>query len=152
MKICQRVFVAGRYWTIIFKYETYFCSASPKRVNVATITNSRSLHWLPVAYPIKYKVLLLTFKYPHISAPVYLQDVVQMYTPTRCLHSSSKLLLPSPLGTTKYYGHAVEHKSSIDRRWSTQYECRLSKAPCHRHTENFRGVEEDICYIVLTLS
>ena len=65
----------------------------------------RSLHWLPIADRIKYKVLLLTFKCLHSSAPTYLQDLVVQYTPSRRLRSSSKLLLSSPPVSTKYYGH-----------------------------------------------
>jgi hypothetical protein len=41
-----------------------------------------SLHWLPVQYQIKYKILLYTFKALNNLAPVYLQELVNAYQPT----------------------------------------------------------------------
>ncbi len=55
-----------------------------------------SLHWLPVAYRIKYKILLLTFKLLHNLAPWYLCELLLPYTPTRSLRSSDSCLLSIP--------------------------------------------------------
>ena len=63
------------------------------------------LHWLPVKSRINFKVLLLTFKCVHGIAPTYLQDLINMYTPSRSLRSSSMSLLLSPSVSTKSYGH-----------------------------------------------
>jgi hypothetical protein len=46
-----------------------------------------SLHWLPVQYQIKYKILLYTFKALNNLAPVYLQELVNADQPTRALRS-----------------------------------------------------------------
>ena len=60
------------------------------------------LHWLPIKYRVIYKVLLITFKCLHEFAPIYLQELVKQYTPTRNLRSSSQVLLTPPLVSTQY--------------------------------------------------
>ena len=65
----------------------------------------RTLHWLPVNKRIIFKVLLLTYKCIHGSAPAYLQELIQVYQPPRTLRSSSSLLLNTPVTRTKTYGH-----------------------------------------------
>ncbi|KAL3046735.1 hypothetical protein OYC64_004677 [Pagothenia borchgrevinki] len=51
------------------------------------------LHWLPVQSRINFKNLLLTYKALHNLAPLYLADLLQEYTPSRSLRSSSAGLL-----------------------------------------------------------
>ena len=63
------------------------------------------LHWLPVEYRIKFKLLLLTFKALHGIAPVYVQEMISKYSPTRNLRSSSHLMLCSKLYNLKSYGY-----------------------------------------------
>ena len=41
------------------------------------------LHWLPVQKRITFKILTLTYKCLHGSAPSYLQDLITLYTPLR---------------------------------------------------------------------
>ena len=53
----------------------------------------KRLHCLPVQERIIFKVLLLTYKTIHGSAPSYLSELVSSYTPNRSLRSSSKKLL-----------------------------------------------------------
>ncbi|KAK6179717.1 hypothetical protein SNE40_012018 [Patella caerulea] len=48
-----------------------------------------NLHWLPIAYRIDYKILLLTFKCLNGLAPVYLSQLLNQYQPNRQLRSSS---------------------------------------------------------------
>jgi len=62
------------------------------------------LHWLPVKYRIKYKILLLTFKCLHNLAPHYISDLVAPYHPTRVLRSADKNLLIEPSVNTVRYG------------------------------------------------
>ncbi len=52
-----------------------------------------SLHWLPVEKRIQYKILLLTFKALNGYGPSYLSDLLQYYTPSRQLRSSSDTCL-----------------------------------------------------------
>ncbi len=54
------------------------------------------LHWLPVKYRIEYKILLLTFKALHNSAPPYLYDLLHIYIPKCTLRSSSSVSLVVP--------------------------------------------------------
>ena len=54
------------------------------------------LHWLPVAYRIQFKVLLLTYKSLHNNTPTYLSDLLESYTPARSLRSSTAGLLHVP--------------------------------------------------------
>ena len=64
----------------------------------------RRLHWLPVRQRITCKILLLTYKALNGMAPKYIADLLQPYTPTRQLRSSSKNLLVTPKSNLKFYG------------------------------------------------
>uniref|UniRef100_A0A6I8RI11 Reverse transcriptase domain-containing protein n=1 Tax=Xenopus tropicalis TaxID=8364 RepID=A0A6I8RI11_XENTR len=57
----------------------------------------QSLHWLPLPSRIKFKLLTLTFKAVHNSAPPYISELISRYHPTRLLRSSTDLLLNSSL-------------------------------------------------------
>ena len=57
-----------------------------------------TLHWLPVAYRTKYKIILYTFKALQKMAPVYIQELVQVYRPHRTLRSGDSLSLLKPPG------------------------------------------------------
>ena len=82
----------------------------------------KSLHWLPVEQRIRYKIAVLGFKCVNGSAPGYLQNLVELYTPRRTLRSSSdKLTLSIPKVRTLY------GERSLDTivQWSgTHYEIR----------------------------
>lgn len=61
------------------------------------------LHWLPVKYRIKYKILLITFKCLNNLAPHYLSNLLVPYQPTRALRSAEKnLLLEQPVNSVRY--------------------------------------------------
>jgi len=51
------------------------------------------LHWLPVKQRVVYKQALITFNVLHNDSPLYLRDLLTMYTPSRNLRSSSHHLL-----------------------------------------------------------
>ena len=65
----------------------------------------KELHWLPVEYRIKYKIVLLVYKCLHDKGPVYLSLLLKDYHPqtSMCLRSSKKELLNKHL-TEKGYG------------------------------------------------
>ena len=63
-----------------------------------------NLHWLPVEYRVKFKLLLLTFKALNELAPKYLTDLIEYYTPSRILRSSSALLLKQARFNLQSYG------------------------------------------------
>ena len=54
------------------------------------------LHWLPIRYRIRYKIILLAFKCQHSLAPPYLCDLLKSYQPTRSPRSSTAHLLDIP--------------------------------------------------------
>ena len=66
-----------------------------------------SLHWLPVASRIDFKILLLVYKALNGLAPPYLKDCLPDYDPGRPLRSSSAGLLDVPKMTYKKYGQAA---------------------------------------------
>ena len=47
------------------------------------------LHWLPISERIKYKVTCMCFSAINGSGPVYLSELLHVYTPSRTLRSSS---------------------------------------------------------------
>jgi hypothetical protein len=64
-----------------------------------------TLHWLPVEARIEYKVACLSFCAVNSTGPVYLSDLVQLYSPPRTLRSSSdSLILCTPRVSTKTFG------------------------------------------------
>ena len=56
----------------------------------------RGLHWLPVGYRIKYKILLIVFKAINNLAPEYIAQLLQPHNPRRMLRSTDKSLLSEP--------------------------------------------------------
>lgn len=88
----------------------------------------RSLHWLPVEKRIIFKVLVLTFKCIHKSAPLYLQDLVTVRAVTRSLRSNSTegILLSVP--RTKNVTHGDRAFSVYGpRTWNSL----PPPSPCH---------------------
>ena len=59
----------------------------PKFSHVTSLL--RSLHWLPVTARIRFKVLTLAYAAANKTAPHYLQDIIQAYTPARPLRSAA---------------------------------------------------------------
>lgn len=62
----------------------------------------KDLHWLPVRQRIEFKIILLTWKSLNGLAPSYIADLLNIYTPTRTLRSSDKLLLTVPRTSSSY--------------------------------------------------
>uniref|UniRef100_A0A803JDU3 Reverse transcriptase domain-containing protein n=1 Tax=Xenopus tropicalis TaxID=8364 RepID=A0A803JDU3_XENTR len=60
----------------------------------------KALSWLPIKQRISYKLLLLTFKALHSSAPHYSSSLVSPYVPGRLLRSSQSNRLVAPPTTT----------------------------------------------------
>ena len=67
----------------------------------------QSLHWLPVAYRIDFKLLLITFKCLNGKAPQYLTSRIQRYRPARSLRSADQYLLSEPRANMRTYGDRV---------------------------------------------
>lgn len=72
----------------------------------------RDLHWLPIRSRIVYKISLLVFKCINLRAPAYLQELVQMYIPSRALRSQSQFLLKVPkTGSVRLSGRSFYHSA-----------------------------------------
>ena len=67
---------------------------SRKRDHISPIL--ASLHWLPVALRIGFKILLITYKAQRGLAPSYLSDLLLPYVPSCFLRSSDALFLVVP--------------------------------------------------------
>ena len=64
----------------------------------------RELHWLPVSFRLEFKIMLITYKVLHDRAPIYIQELLQLYTPSRNLRSSNRNLLVKPYFNLNSYG------------------------------------------------
>ena len=64
----------------------------------------KKLHWLPIAYRIKYKVCLLTFKALRDQGPVYIRDMLSIRSGHYTLRSSQILSLEVPRTKRKTLG------------------------------------------------
>ena len=86
----------------------------------------RDLHWLPIKSRIMYKILLMTFKCSQGLAPMYLQDLIQQYEPTRKLRSGSKDLLARVSSPSTSYGRRSFQDASAEL-WNN-LPCRIKSA------------------------
>jgi hypothetical protein len=84
----------------------------PKSHSVTPVL--KDLHWLKVDMRIKYKVLLMVYKALHGEAPVYIQDLLKLYEPTRSLRSANRSLLCVPKVKTVTYGNRIFSKVAAD--------------------------------------
>jgi hypothetical protein len=75
------------------------------------------LHWLPIEQRIDFKVLLLTFRALHGTAPAYICDMVQPYQPTRSLRSDNQELLVEPRTKLVTYGDRA-FSAAAPRLWN----------------------------------
>ena len=73
-----------------------------------------SLHWIPVQYRIQYKLLLYTFKALNGLAPIYLEELINIYQPTRSLRSEHEMRLIQPRIRTKLYGERRFDKATAN--------------------------------------
>ena len=62
------------------------------------------LHWLPIEYRIKYKIICLTFKVLKKDTPCYLRDLLFVRDVGRPLRNENCFNLYQPIPKTKYYG------------------------------------------------
>jgi hypothetical protein len=65
----------------------------------------QNLHWLPIEQRITFKILCLTYQCVSGTAPAYLTELVQPYSPGRSLRSVNQMLLNVPKVNSTTYGH-----------------------------------------------
>ena len=56
----------------------------------------KELHWLPVSQRIVFKLMLIVHKSFNNIAPIYISELLKVYTPSHNLHSSNMSLLKEP--------------------------------------------------------
>ncbi len=69
----------------------------------------QSLHWLPIKFRIRYKILVLAYKALNYLAPAYLTNLISRYNPTRSLRSQNSGLLVVPRITKSTKGGRIFH-------------------------------------------
>ena len=74
----------------------------PRYCNVTPVL--RDLHWLPVFFRIEFKIMLITYKVLHDRAPIYIQELLQLYSPSRNLRSCNRNLFVKPYFNLNSYG------------------------------------------------
>jgi hypothetical protein len=65
----------------------------------------KELHWLPIEYRIKFKILTLTYKALNGQSPVYIKDTINIYNPGRSLRSMDSISLVVPKTKSVNYGN-----------------------------------------------
>ena len=69
-----------------------------------------SLHWLPIEYRILYKIAVMCFKYLNDSTPGYINNLINVYSPSRSLRSEKQITLRVPKkGSKTYADRAFSH-------------------------------------------
>ena len=66
----------------------------------------RLLHWLPVQKRVGFKNSCLVFKSLNNLSPSYIQDLIEIYKPTRALRSSASTSLKTPIRPNSFVGTA----------------------------------------------
>ena len=90
----------------------------------------RSLHWLPVAARIRFKVLTLAYAAGNKTAPHYLQDIIQAYTPTRPLRSAATGHLAHPASrATVSRSSPLQSFSTLAPQWWNDLPIPIRPAP-----------------------
>ncbi len=71
----------------------------PKRTHVTPLFIN--LYWLPIAARIKFKALMFAYRTTSVSAPLYVNSLLQTYMPSRSLRSASerRITVPSQRAT-----------------------------------------------------
>lgn len=72
-----------------------------------------NLHWLPVQSRIDFKVLCYAFKCFYKTAPIYLQEIVQIYEPKRSLRSNDKDLFTIPFTKSSICDRAFSKSAPV---------------------------------------
>ena len=77
----------------------------------------KELHWLPVAFRIKYKVCVLTHKALYGSGPSYIKDMLQVKSSEYSLRSTDTLTLEVPKTNCKTLGDR-SFQAVAPREWN----------------------------------
>ena len=78
----------------------------------------KELHWLPVSQRIVFKLMLIVHKSVNNIAPIYISELLKVYTPSRNLRSSNMSLLKEP--TSKRTWGDRSFSVAAPRLWNHQ--------------------------------
>ena len=76
----------------------------------------KELHWLPVSQRIVFKLMLIVQKSVNNIAPIYISELLKVYTPSRNLRSSNMSLLKEP--TSKWTWGDRSFSVAAPRLWN----------------------------------
>ena len=83
--------------------------------NYLSINLLKKLHWLPVRQQITYKILILTFKTYHKTAPLYICDLIIPRKYIRAVISNHSSALVVPMIKLKHYGErSFSYAASVE--------------------------------------
>ena len=100
----------------IQNYAARLVSRTSRTAHVSPLL--RELHWLPIEKRILFKICTLTFKALHGLCPVYISELLEVYTPARELRSSSRAVtLTVPRTLTRTYGDRA-FTAAAPRAWN----------------------------------
>ena len=93
------------------------CLRVPRRAHVSSTSVLVQLHWLPVEFCIRFKILLLTYKCLNGLAPSYLSDFLVRREASLSLRSVDSHLLVVPRTRTQSFGDK-EFPNVAPRLWN----------------------------------
>ena len=116
----------------------------------------KDLHWLPVKQRIQYKVNLVTFKAINGLAPVYIQQLIQVYEPSRSLRSAALRKLVEPRSHKRRSGDRA-FRNCAPRLWNnlphvTSYRMYHSRCFVHKMSALgfiFETVDLLVCHLTI---
>ena len=94
-----------------------------------TLEILKELHWLPVSQRIVFKLMLIVHKSFNNIAPIYISELLKVYTPSRNLRSSNMSLLKEP--TSKQTWGDRSFSVAAPRLWN---HLRTKLKSCHSKT------------------
>ena len=95
----------------VLKTAARIITNTPRREHITPVM--KSLHWLDIKSRVQYKILLTTYKALNGCAPQYISDLLQVYTSSRSLRSSSDTtLLTVPKTNRPTFGDRAYSKAA----------------------------------------
>ena len=98
--------ITGMLFFMVSRRIKYLVFSTYKTQQLGVVTLSRKschitpmlkeLHWLPVSQRIVFKLMLIVHKFVNNIAPIYISELLKVYTPSCNLRSSNMSLLKEP--------------------------------------------------------
>ena len=101
-------------YLVFSTYKTQQLVLSRKSCHITPIL--KELHWLPVSQRIVFKLMLIVHKSFNNIAPIYISELLKVYTPSRNLRSSNMSLLKEPTSKWTWGDRSISVVAL--RRWN----------------------------------